>query len=66
MKEYKKPCTIGLENERGVVPLAGAVAAASPAAALLAGYAAGRAVKQMMEINQIAKKQNYLQKVILV
>ena len=70
MKEYKKPCSLNIETERGLVPLAAIASAAAstqlaPAAALVGGYVAGRAAKQMMEISQLTKSQNHLEKVIV-
>ena len=61
MKEYKKPCSINIDNvdsERGIAP-------AAPALALMGAYAAGRAVKQVFEVNQTVKRQNYLNKVLV-
>ena len=68
-KEYVKPSICNHNNLAGIVPLAAVASAAAatklaPAAALVGGYAVGRAVKQAMEI-RIEDKRRSLVEVIV-
>lgn len=58
MKEkYVKPTIVDNIRGTGIVPLAAAAAAAEVGVALLAGYAAGRAVSNAMEARTLRKLQ---------
>jgi len=61
MKErYIRPTIVGTQavDSEGIVPLAVVGPAIGPAAALLAGFAAGRAVASAMKANPVSKIPN--------
>lgn len=75
MKEYKKPNCMNVNDSRGFIPAAVAAgvaavsstaAAIAPAAALVGGYAVGRAVKTAMEFREDYPVGRCLEKVEIV
>lgn len=56
-KAYVKPIIVNNIRENGIIPLAAVAAVAEVGGALLAGYAAGKAVSNIMKARPMRKLQ---------